>query len=220
MDPISLRVLALAAATVSLAVAAASAAEPTRGRLVLEETFDGGLGNWQPEGPHAAGVRGGKLHVKTHWPDDPRKQSGQFLWLKRDLPADFRVEYDVTPLSESGFFLVFFCAKGTGGQDILGDELFRRYAERRDFEKYTIGPVNCYHISYRRNEAADCNLRKNTGKHLLKTASLKALLPRGKPAHVALTKVGGHIRLVVNGQVFMDHTDDGTLNGGVYSGGK
>jgi len=201
--------------------AIASAPGPgTTGRLIIHETFEADLSNWQAEGPHEVKLRGGKLHVKTFWAKEPAERSGQFVWLKRDLPADFRVEYDLTPLSDSGFFLIFFCAKGTGGQDILGQKLFGEYRELRDFKKYTIGPVNCYHISYRRNEVADCNLRKNTGKHLVKTAQLEAVLPKGKTAHVALTKRGGHITLRVNGETFMDWTDDGKINGGVYGAGK
>jgi len=192
----------------------------SKARLIFEETFERDLSDWTPEGPHAVRIRNGKLHYRTHWAKDPAKRTGQFLWLKRDLPADFRVEYDVTPLSVSGFFLIFFCARGVKGEDILGETLFRQYHELRDFKKYTIGPVNCYHISYRRNQIADCNLRKNTGKHLVKTSQLDALLPKGKAARVVLTKVGGHITLRVNGETFMDWTDDGKINSGVYGAGK
>ena len=187
---------------------------------VFEDRFETDLSNWQAEGPHEVKLRGGKLHVRTSWAKEPKDRSGQFVWLKRELPADFRVEYDVTPLSASGFFLIFFCARGAEGEDILGEKLFKQYTELRDFEKYTVGPVNCYHISYRRNEVADCNLRKNTGKHLVSTSRLDAVLPRGRSAHVVLTKVGGHITLVVDGRTFMDWTDDGSLNGGVYGAGK
>ena len=78
---------------------------------IFVETFEN-MDNWQSEGPNEVRVVGGRLHVKTVW--EPH-HSGQFVWLKRDLPADFRVEYDVTPASKSGFFLIFFCAKGAGG---------------------------------------------------------------------------------------------------------
>jgi len=157
----------------------------------------------------------GRLYVKTTEGAD-----GQFVWYRKDLPEDFRVEYDVTPVSSSGFFLIFFCAKGVDGEDILGDKLFKQYRALKDFKKYTVGPINCYHISYRRNRQANCNLRKNTGKKLLKQARLSALLPEGKLAHVSLTKQGGRILLVVNGQVFMDYRDDGKANGPIYGGGK
>jgi len=197
---------------------------------LFADTFDKDLANWQAEGPHLVEVKEGRLHVKTT--EDARKV-GEYVWFKQDLPKDFRVEFDFTSASESGFFLLFFCAKGTKGEDILSKELFEDYMPYKswkpyeDFDKYTSPPdrrtdkrINCYHTSYRRNTAANCNLRKNVGQNLVKSSDIKALLPAGKAAHVELTKEGGHITLKVNGELFMDYTDDGKLNGGVYGAGK
>jgi len=202
------------------------------GKLVHSDDFADGLANWRSEGPYLVEVTGGRLRVKTDW-GGPKV--GQYVWFREDLPADFRAEYDLTPVSESGFFLIFFCAKGVEGEDILGDDLFEKYmphgswADYDDFDKYT-GPdpsdrkndqrINCYHISYRRNENANCNFRKNIGKNLLVSREIDALLPAGQTAHVVLTKQAGRIRLEVGGRTFMDHTDDGALNGGVYGEGK
>ena len=35
---------------------------------------------------------------------------GVMIWLKKELPKNFKFEYDVTPTSKSGFFLLFFCS--------------------------------------------------------------------------------------------------------------
>ena len=188
----------------------------TNERPLIVETFDKDLSNWVSEGPNAVSAKDGKLVIKT---TDAAKL-GQYVWLKQDLPADFRLEFDFTPKSPSGFFLLFFCAKGTGGEDILGDRLMKEYKAEKDLKKYTIGPINCYHISYRRNESADCNLRKNTGKHLLSNSKVDQVIPAGKTAHVILAKKGGHITLTVDGVAFMDFTDDGKLNNGIYGAGK
>ena len=203
-----------------------------RGELVHSDDFGDGSGKWRPEGPHLVEVSGGRLHVKTVMDD---RKVGQYIWFREDLPADFRAEYDFTPVSESGFFLIFFCARGVAGEDILSAELFESYMPHaawqpyEDFDKYT-GPdpaerpngrrINCYHISYRRNTQANCNFRKNIGKNLLVSCEIDALLPAGQKAHVVLTKEGGRVRLEVDGRLFMDHTDDGNLNGGVYGAGK
>jgi len=197
---------------------------------MFADAFDKDLSNWQAEGPHLVEVKDGRLRVKTT--EDARKV-GEYVWLKQDLPKDFRVEFDFTPVSESGFFLLFFCAAGTKGEDILSKELFEDYMPYKswkpyqDFDKYTSPPdrrtdkrINCYHISYRRNTMANCNLRKNPGQNLMKSSDIKALLPAGKVAHVELTKEAAHITLKVNGELFMDYTDDGKLNGGVYGAGK
>jgi hypothetical protein len=191
------------------------------GQPVIAEPFDADLSNWVSEGPNSAEVKEGKLVIRTREKTpDGKVESGQYLWFRKDLPADFRVEFDFTPKSPSGFFLLFFCAKGVAGEDILGDKLMKEYKALPDFKKYTTGPINCYHISYRRNTNADCNLRKNTGKHLLSNSPVDQVIPADKTAHVVLTKQGGHITLTVDGVSFMDFTDDGKINGGVYGAGK
>jgi len=184
--------------------------------VFFEEKFDKDLSNWVSEGPNSVEVRDGRMAMKT----TSKAKDGQYLWLKKDLPADFRVEFDVTPVSPSGFFLLFFCANGVKGEDILGDKLMKEYKALSDFNKYTVGPINCYHISYRRNENADCNLRKNTGKHLISSSKIEQVIPANKTAHVILTKKGGHIALTVAGVTFMDFTDDGKINGKIYGEGK
>jgi len=164
---------------------------------------------WEDD-PIQVRVEGGALRASTHSPEN-----GVMLWLKRDLPADFVLEYDFTPLSQTGFFLVFFCARGTDGHDVLSPEAQADRTARTLFKKYTDGKVRCYHVSYRRGEEANCNLRKNPGLVLLKQQPLAELLPRGKTAHVRLTKRGARILLEVNGKQFMDYTDrDAAIAGG------
>jgi len=186
------------------------------GSLVFTDDFSAGLTDWQSEGPNLVEVINGHLHIRT----TQETGSGQFVWCRTELPADFRVEYDLTPTSPSGFFLIFFCVQGVDGTDVLDPKLMTDYDALPDFKKYTIGPINGYHISYRRNRSADCNLRKNTGKHLLANSPVDAVLDADHTVHVVLIKIAGRITLTVDGQAYMDHTDDGSINGGVYSGGR
>lgn len=202
------------------------ASQPTGGKLVFEDKFKD-MSNWVSEGPHKVEVKDGRLHVVT---DTAGGQIGQYVWCKRELSDDFRVEFDVTPVSASGFFLVFFCVQGVKGEDILGKDLFEDYMpwkswkEYHDWDKYTSAGnrhthssrIRAYHVSYRRNESANCNLRKNPGLVLKKSSAIDALLPKDKTAHVVLTKQGGHITLAVDGKEFMDWTDTETP----YKGGK
>ncbi len=220
---IDMNMMAVAAVVIAAGTLATYAGDTMKAskQPVIVETFDKDLSNWVSEGPNSAEVKDGKLVLKTREKTaDGKPESGQFLWFRRDLPADFRLEFDFTPVTPSGFFLLFFCAKGISGDDILGDKLMKDYKTEKDFKKYTIGPINCYHISYRRNESADCNLRKNTGKHLLSNSKVDQVIPAGKLAHVVLTKQGGYITLTVDGVSFMDFTDDGKLNNGIYGAGK
>ena len=221
-------VLLAAAVLATAAFAADSTAAP--GRPIFEDNFDT-LDNWVAEGPFAPEIVNGRLHFKTVY--EPSK-NGEYIWCKKELPADFRVEFEMTPAKETGekgFFLIFFCQQGVKGEDILGDELFNKYMPAsswkadEDFDKYVSAEnrkahhqsrIRGYHTSYLRGESATCNLRKNPGLILLKQVKLEEKLPKEKTAHIVLTKVGGHIHLEVNGDVFMDYTDDKD----VYSGGR
>jgi len=194
---------------------------------VFEDAFDKGLVNWKTEGPHTVEARDGRLYVKT--PGDSK--TGQYVWCRTELPDDFRITWDVTPLSKSGFFLIFFCQKGVKGEDILGKDLFDDYMNWKtwgayeDFDKYVSAPnrkahhqsrIRGYHISYRRNENANCNFRKNPGLNLLLSHPVDALLPKDKTAHAELTRIGGRVKLAIDGKVFMDHIDPGEP----WSGGR
>jgi hypothetical protein len=204
--------------------------EAPEGKLVFEDRFEKGLANWVSEGPFPADVKDGRLHVKT---TEGEPKVGQYLWCRKELPADFRIEYDFTPLSDSGFFLLFFCVQGVKGEDILAPDLFEKYMNHKtwqdyqDFDKYTSPPdrkhgsrIRCYHVSYRRGNQANCNLRKNPGLNLVKTSDISQLLPKDKTVHVALTKKGARILLTVDGRAFMDYTDEGAVDGAFYNGGR
>jgi hypothetical protein len=205
----------LTAATVL--AADSSTTQQANEKPYFEDSFDN-LDNWQAEGAHVPEIKDGRMHLKTS-PD--KAKAGQFVWCKKELPADYRIEFQMTPASDSGFFLIFFSVSGVKGEDILEKELFEKYmpakswTEYEDWDKYTSPPnrkhesrIQGYHISYRRNELANCNLRKNPGLNLLKSSDINALLPTSAVAKVVLTKVGGKITLDVNGDRFMDHTDE------------
>jgi len=194
---------------------------------IFVEDFGKDLSNWAIEGPHTVELTDGRLHVKTV---GDKRENGQFVWCRRELPDDFRVEFEMTPVSDSGFFLIFFCVKGVKGEDILEPDLFDNYLnwktwkQYQDWDKYTSPPkrrhesrIRCYHTSYRRNNEVNCNLRKNPGLNLVKSNDIKSLLPKDKAARVVLTKVGPRITLEVNGQQFMDWTD---ADANFYSGGR
>lgn len=88
------------------------------GKVVFEDTFREGLKNWVVErwekDKVSVWVEDGKLRVKTQ-----KTINGAMIWCKRELTENFIFEYDLIPLSKSGFFLIFFCVKGVEGEDIL-----------------------------------------------------------------------------------------------------
>ncbi len=189
------------------------------GKVVLNEDFSKGLENWHVEKWEEEAVKAvaekGKLRVTT-----TSKLHGTMIWCKKALPKNFQFDFDFTPVSKSGFFLIFFCAKGIDGKDVLEDPHVKDRSAPTLFKKYTKGKINCYHISYRRGEAANCNLRKNSGQKLLKQQKLDTVLPAGKTVHVKLVKKDGALTLTVDDKVFMEYTDDGKANGPILEGGR
>ena len=194
---------------------------PRPGKLIFEDDFSGEPVNWVHEKFNRdavdVGWSGNRMTVSTK-----KGVDGVMVWCKNPLPENFMVEYDFTPVSESGFFLMFFCVEKNDQGDIL-DYIDNQFTTYSLFEKYTAGEINGYHISYRRNDNPTSNLRKNPGQktgHLLKQQTLPCILSAGTAHHVLLKKSGGHISLEIDQQEFMNFTDDGTIVGPPYSGGR
>src|ERR1044071_9395012 len=171
-------------------------------------------GNWLIEQWENGAIRVDAGHdglsVTTH-----SKEAGVMLWLRRDVSRNFAFDFVFRPLSQTGFFLLFFCAQDISGSDVLGESAQADRSARTLFKKYTEGNVRCYHISYRRGEEANCNLRKNPGLILLKQETLHEVLPQGRTVHVKLRKRDARISLEVDGKLFMEYTDsDRPLFGG------
>ncbi len=194
---------------------------PRQGKLVFEDDFSRGLKNWVIEEFNRDVVdvdySGNRMKVSTK-----KGVDGVMIWCKNPLPKNFMLEYDFTPVSESGFFLLFFCVEKSDRSDIL-DHIDNEFTSYSLFEKYTSGEINGYHISYRRNDSPTSNLRKNPGQqtgNLLKQQSLSGILSAGSAHHVVLKKTGKHISLEVDQKEFMNYTDDGTIGGQPYRGGR
>ena len=84
---------------------------------LVSEDFDKDLSLWRVERDPEAftyEIADGRLHVKTV---KTKRSEGGYIWLKQELPADFGVEFDFTPVSESGFFLIFFSARSLDGDE-------------------------------------------------------------------------------------------------------
>lgn len=194
---------------------------PRPGKLVFQDDFTGASENWVLEKFDRDEVNaewsGNRMKVKTK-----KGVDGVMVWCRKKLPENFMLEYDFTPVSESGFFLMFFCVEKKDMGDIL-DNLDSQFTTYSLFQKYTRGDINSYHISYRRNENPTCNLRKNPGQQngaLLKQQALSGVLSAGSTHHVVLKKSGGQISLAVDQQEFMEFTHDAATGTLPYKGGR
>ena len=88
---------------------------PRHGKLVFEDDLSRGLQNWVVEkfdrDEVDIGYSGNRMMVSTQ-----KGVDGVMVWCKHQLPDNFMVEYDITPVSESGFYLMFFCAEEKTGK--------------------------------------------------------------------------------------------------------
>lgn len=174
---------------------------------------------WILEGGASMEASGGKLVLKNgKGPDGLDKGKPLVCWLKKELPADFLIEFSFCPRNrKEGLAIVFFSARGVNGSSVFDPSLAARTG---DFKKYHSGDLNNYHISYwsgstRERDAGkgtppSSHVRKNFGFHLV--AEGRDLIGPGTEGQfqtVRLYKKGGVIRLLVDGVVAVSYDDDG-----------
>jgi len=185
-------------------------------QLVYEANFadSAELENWVREGGESATIVDGRLKLQT----GPSPQEGQHIvfWLKQELPADFLAQWSFKPYDkQDGLAIVFFNARGRGGEDIFDPKLSPRDGE---FVDYHSGDLDNYHISYYAGHRGSANLRKNHGFYL---AAIGVERIHDAPADtfhdITLLKHRGMIRLAVDGTVAITYDDDGETYGPFHS---
>jgi hypothetical protein len=199
----------------------------SRERVVFEESFEQGLNHWRVEDRgkhHLIELKNGQLVINNR-----TETPGVFVWNILELPLNYRLEFDFSPLGrgsqKEGFFLLFLGAKGIDNRAIFEDSLWAD-SELEDFRKYTRGAIRCYHIGYLRGQTGLCNLRKNPGLNLVQSNSVPILL-EGETYRIIVQKKNARITMRISGagidsdqELFQDWTDPAegvpVLNGGHF----
>ncbi len=189
---------------------------------VYETSFDSQqvLEEWLLEGGKQAQIESGKLVLQSRAApvasDLGRNPNHLVYWLKKEMPADFLLEFSLCPLDRAeGLNIVFFNTRGLAGQSIFDPTLEPRTGI---FKQYHSGDLNCYHISYWAGERGTANIRKNRGFNLV--ASGNDLITTGPPGEfqtVRIYKRGRKIRLMVDDVVAAAFDDDGQTYGPVHT---
>ena len=168
-------------------------------------------------GAGPAAVIDGSLVLDSKPSDSEERPSLDHLvyWLKREVPADFLLDFQVRPVNKlRGLNIVFFNTRGRQGESLFDPSLRPRTGV---FTQYTEGDIDSYHVSYYCPTRGFTNIRKNHGFHLV-TSGLEYFMdaPPDTFQRVQIYKRGGAIRVLVDGQVSVAFDDDGQRYGPVH----
>ncbi|HUR07773.1 MAG TPA: DUF1961 family protein [Nonomuraea sp.] len=183
------------------------------------------LAGFRLEGDGATTFPLGRMRLESLRPPADGQAANVVLWCPEDLPADVRIEWDFWPVREPGLCIMFFHARGRGGEDLFDPGLAPRNGP---YEQYHHGDIDAYHVSYfRRMWASErslhtCNLRKSHGFHLVAQGAdpLPAVLDAAGPYAMRLDVEGGEVTFSINDVVSFRWTDDGGIGGPALVGGK
>ena len=158
---------------------------------------------WHLEGQGKAQIDNGRLALQD-------TGEGIVLWLRKDFPSDLKLQFDMSFNNNRGIGVFFISAKGVKGEDILED-LPKRNGS---YPQYTKGSINCYGFSLHRffpdgRHNAGINIRKNSGFHIVNHVEPDPVVNYNQTYHVIIEKIGGWLRLWVDGDPVHDWKDDG-----------
>lgn len=167
--------------------------------------------DWRLEGGQSMRVGDGKLVLESAAADNHL-----VCWLKKEIPADFLLEFSVRPQNrDQGLNIVFFNTRGLHGESVFDSSLAPRNGL---FKQYHSGDLNNYHVSYWAGGRGVANVRKNRGFRLVATGPDLVVQSPGEAFEtVRLYKRGGQIRLTVDDIVSVAYDDDGKTYGPVWT---
>ncbi len=177
---------------------------------------------WKLEGPGKIEFKDGRMIMESLMAEQGTPVQGHIVnWCDKDMPENFVAEWDFQMLSDYGLAIMFFCAKGTDGQDIFDPQLDPRDGT---FAAYIKGDIDNYHISYQANgpeggTRRTSHIRKNSGFALAANGPVGVAAFSKKPHKIVLIKNGDHIQMAVDGRLIIDFTEDGSL-GNTHGSGK
>jgi hypothetical protein len=213
----------LAAAPLAAATLVAAEKHPFeqgKGELLYWSAMssEASLEGWTMEGP-------GRVVCKDGWMEmwSPGERMHHVYWCPETFPASFAAEWECQNLHlEAGLCIVFFCAAGLEGQDVLDPTLLPRDGT---FSQYNNGALKNYHISYYANtpsvpDRPVARLRKNPGHTIVAEGPPGIVTSSSEIHHVRLLKTGARIQLWADERSIIDWSDDGTTLGAPYGAGK
>lgn len=183
------------------------------------------VSGWVAEGPLSQGSYGGALELSGALDDEEFGDHAHWtFWCPVEFPDGIRASWEFLPVQEPGLAMVFFSARGHGGQDLFSAGLAPRTGY---YPQYHSGDIDALHVSYFRHKYESerafrtCNLRKSAGFELV--AQGADPLPPTEDARgyyrMELVKDGPRVAFSINGLLLFEWLDEsGSVLGGGYFG--
>jgi hypothetical protein len=190
------------------------------GKLLYETSMadQDAVRDWTMEGP-------GRIKFDNDWMTmwSPGEEMHHVYWCPKTFPGNFLASWEMQNLHpEAGLCIVFFCATGVNGEDVMDPSLPPRDGT---FSQYNRDKLNCYHISYYANTESVparpvSRLRKNPGANIVHEGPAGIAAQSTDVHKVELGKMHNHILLTVDGRTIIDWHDDGKVLGEAYGAGR
>jgi hypothetical protein len=181
--------------------------------------------SFRMEGDAAVSFPLGRMRLESVRGAEEGQKANFVYWCPDTFPSELAVEWDFRPIREPGLAILFFAAKGRGGEDLFDPRLAARSGE---YEQYHSGELNAFHISYFRRRWPEerrfhtCNLRKSFGFHLAAQGAdpIPGVADAEGPYRLLVVKQAEWIRFFINGLPIFEWEDDGSAFGPHLTDGK
>jgi len=200
--------------------------EYTLGKVLYENPLasEADVRGFLLEGEAQVAFPEGRMRMRNALDPSLGQKSNFVYWCPEEFPADVAITWDFWPLEEPGLCILFFSARGRGGESVFSPDLAARTGE---YKQYHHGDIDAFHISYFRRRWPEerafhtCNLRKSYGFHMVAQGAdpLPSVEDADSPYHIRLVKAGPVVEFAINDLPILRYVDDGVTYGPLLGGG-
>jgi len=181
------------------------------------------------EGTAKVDFPNGRMQLSSVLDPSLGQAANYVYWCDKEFPSDVLIEWEFTPLAESGLCIMFFSAVNHAGGCV-----FDAAPRTGQYEQYYDGDINAFHVSYYRTNALRtpggeglrlCNLRKSKGFHMAAQGGdvipeLSLCIPPYPPFLISIVKHGPLVAFYIEKILSFFYYDDGVTHGPLLSGGR
>ena len=171
----------------------------------------------------------GRMRLSSVLDPNLGQAANYVYWCDKEFPSDVLIEWEFTPLAESGLCIMFFSARNRKGGSV-----FDANPRTGRYEQYYNGDIDAFHVSYYRTNAVRvdngeglrlCNLRKSKGFYMAAQGGdpipeLEHCRPPFPPFHISILKHGPLVAFYIEKILSFTYHDDGKTFGPLLTGGK